>query len=148
MLGRCLSQIYQVVERHGCHRIGAFDLEGVNSFFSLLNLSWTKVINIVFTKTFPQSFAYIRFKSRKTDLDGVPTTDLSTRGRTVVRRRTTSSKKENSILGDMLIGSILFFAGFPCLWFNEKGYAYTKTFLNKYVKLCIVARPEEVDPNN
>lgn len=41
----------------------------------------------------------------------------------------------------------MFFAGFPCIWFNEKGYAKTKTFLNKYVKICTPGKCEEVNPN-
>ena len=52
------------------------------------------------------------------------------------------------MIGDMILGSILFFSGFPCLWFNEKGYAYTKTFLRKYVKECVPVMSEEIDPNN
>lgn len=54
----------------------------------------------------------------------------------------------DSVIGDMIIGSLLFFAGFPCLWFNEKGYAYTKTFLRKYLKQCKTTTAAEIDPNN
>lgn len=52
------------------------------------------------------------------------------------------------MIGEMFAGVILFFAGFPCIWYNEKSYAHTKTFLNKYVKECIQLTSSEVDPNN
>ncbi|EAR84845.2 transmembrane protein (macronuclear) [Tetrahymena thermophila SB210] len=57
-------------------------------------------------------------------------------------------QRGDSVLGDMVIGALLFFAGFPCLWFNEKGYAYTKTFLRKYLKQCIKVEPTMVDSQN
>ena len=57
-------------------------------------------------------------------------------------------RRSSSVIGEMIFGFFLFFSGFPCLWFNEKGYAYTKTFLRKYVKECIPVRSEEIDPNN
>lgn len=50
------------------------------------------------------------------------------------------------MVSEVVIGAILFFSGFPCLWFNEKGYAYTQTFLRKYVKVCKDIKADEIDP--
>lgn len=69
-------------------------------------------------------------------------------GATPSKSVTRTESRNTSVIGEVIFGSILFFAGFPCLWFNEKGYALTKTFLRKYLKACTPVLSDQIDQAN